>query len=126
MAVLALAPNLNPTRRAGYLKVASTWLAERLCCSLRWLISSPEGISASSALLRTVPCCGGSFCPVFSVLSRVIFPKIVVTWWCLWEEMNSESAYATILMRSLKIVFLIYFSNFSCWLYVDTQLIFVC
>ena len=57
-------------------------------------------ISAASTSNRTVPCCGHSLYAVFSSLSVVIFPKIVVTLLCLWEEMSSESASAAILMRS--------------------------
>ena len=85
------------------------------CSSQRWLFSSPAGISASSTLVRTVPCCGGSFYPVSRFPSRVIFPKIVVTWLCSWEERSSEGAYAAILMRSLLLFFLInvfYYPNF--------------
>ena len=80
--------------------MAPAQLAVKLCWLSRWVCSSPEGISASSTLVRTVPCCGGSFYPVFSFLSRVIFPRIVVTWLCLQEEVSSGSAYAAILMRS--------------------------
>ena len=58
---------------------------------------SPEGISAASLSVRTVSWCGCSFYPVFSFVSRVIFPRLVVFWLCSWEEMSSESAYATIL-----------------------------
>ena len=61
---------------------------------------SPQGISASSTSVRTVPCCGGSFYPGFSSLSGVVFPRIVVTWLCVWEEVSSESAYAATLTRS--------------------------
>ena len=86
---IAPAPDLTSPERTAYLRVAPAWPAEKLHCSQRWPFSSPTGISASSALVRTVPCCGDSFYPVFSFLSRVIFPKIVVTWLCLWEEMSS-------------------------------------
>ena len=61
---------------------------------------SPEGISAYSTSVRTVPCGGGSFYPVFSSLSELIFPRIVITWLCPWEEMGSESAYTTFLTRA--------------------------
>ena len=96
MLVSAPAPDLTPPGRA----VAPAWSAEKLCCSQRWLCSSPAGISASSASVRIVPSCRGSFYSVFSFLSRVIFPKIVVTWLCSWEKMSSKSAYTAMLMRS--------------------------
>ena len=53
-----------------------------------------KGISASSTSVRTVPCCGGSFYPVFISLSELSVPGVVVNVVCPWEEMNSESAYA--------------------------------
>ena len=95
-------------------------------CTLGWLLPShlwssaaceggfffsPEGISASSASVRTVLCCGGSFYPVFSVLSRLIFPRIVVTSLCSWEEVSSESAYDAILTRSPDAFLMIYSKN---------------
>ena len=95
--------DLTPLGKAAYLKVAPAWPAEKLRCSQRWLFSSAAGISASSTLVRTVPCCGGSLYPVFSSLSRIIIPKIVVTWLCSWEEKSSESVYPAILMRYLEL-----------------------
>ena len=51
-----------------------------------------KGISASSTSVRTVPFCGCSFYPVFSSLSGVVVPRVVVNLSGLWEEVSSESA----------------------------------
>ena len=55
-----------------------------------------KGISASSTSVSVVPCCWGSFYPVSRSLSEVIVPQVVVNLLCPWDEVNSESSYATI------------------------------
>ena len=81
----------SPPGKGSYLKIApgGSWdVTARM-----WLFFLHQGISASSTSLSIVSCCGGSF----SSLSRIIVPKVVVYVSCLWEEVCSESAYATIL-----------------------------
>ena len=80
------------------------------CRSLqRWLCPLQKGISASSTSVSTVPCCGGPFHPVFSSLSVVIVPRVVVNCLCLWEEVSSESTCAAILTP----IPLNFYSNFE-------------
>ena len=77
-----------------------SWLWSSATCKGRFF--SPEGSSASSSSVRTVPCCEDSFYPVFTFLSGVIVPRMVVIWLCSKDKVSSESAYAAFLMRSLN------------------------
>ena len=47
-------------------------------------------------LSQTVPCCGSCFNPVFSSLSGVTVPRVVLNLLCPSEEVNSEPSYAAI------------------------------
>ena len=90
----------TPPGKALYLKIAPSTMARM------WLFPLQKGISASSTSVRTVPCCGGSFYPVFSSLSGVIVPRAVENWLCLWQEVSSESSYADIFPAIFETQFL--------------------
>ena len=66
----------SPPGMGLYLKIAPSqpWSAS----ARRWLFPLCRWISASSTSVSTVPCCQSSFYPVFSSLSGVIVPRIVV------------------------------------------------
>ena len=91
-------PCSGPPLLQGRLHTLGLLLVSHDCCGLpRWLFSFYKGIFASSASVRTVPCCKGSFYPVFSSLLGVIIPRVVVNLLCRCEEVSLESAYAAIL-----------------------------
>ena len=94
----------TPPGKAVYLRVAPGWPWSTAACE-RSFFPPQKGISASSVSGRTVPCCRGSFYPVFSSLSGVTIHRAVVSLLCPWEEVSSESAYATILTPSPENVF---------------------
>ena len=47
-----------------------------------------------------VPCCGNSFYPVSRSLLEVIVPQVLVDLLYWWEEVSSESSYASIFPES--------------------------
>ena len=85
MLIVVMFPCSGPLLLQGKLHTLGFLLA---CCEAPWLVKmaffSPE-MSASSTSMRIVPCCRGSFYPVFSFFSGVVVPWIVVTWLCSWE-----------------------------------------
>ena len=52
-------------------------------------------------VLPFILCCGEAVYLVFISFSEEIVPYVAVDFVCLWEEVNSESSYTTILDCSL-------------------------
>lgn len=93
-----------PSGKAPYLKIALNHEVSWLGCVFffsKQVFLHPPPLSVLSL------CCGGCFYPACSSLSEVIVPQVVVNLLCLWEEVSSESSYATI------------FPEISCLLFFD-------
>ena len=84
----------TPPGKASDLKTSPS---QRAMAKIR-LAPLEKGVSESSTSVNTVPSCGGSFYPVSSSLSGIIFQRVSVNLWCLREEMRSESPHAAIFL----------------------------
>ena len=92
------APRLRAPRLQGGLRTCELLpAAVKLAACEGGVFPLRKGVSASSTPVRIVRCCRSSSHPVFSSVSGVIFPRVVVSWLCPREEVSSESAYAAIL-----------------------------
>lgn len=76
-------------------------------CGQEWLFPQQRWTSASSTPIHVVSCCEGSFYLLSSSLSEETVPQVVVDLLRPWEEVSSESSYATIFPQFLTNKFLI-------------------
>ena len=97
--------SLTPPGKAEHLRIAPGQLGSAVACEGGFFFS-PKRNFCSPTSVSTVLCCRGNFYPVFSSLSGLIDPRVVVNLLCPWEEVSSESAYTTILTLSLSLPFL--------------------
>ena len=115
MPTVGALPGSGPrASREGCIPVSCSRAAVKLAACEGGVFPLQKGVSASSTSVRIVRCCRSSSYPVFSPVSGVIFPRVVVNWLCPREEVSSESAYATILTS---------LSLFCChWAHTDAAL----
>ena len=93
-----------PLGRASYLKTDPVCEVLWLECVLFHLQENP---SSSSTSVSTVPCCGFILSSFWFSLG-VIVPGILVNLLCPWEEVSSESSYASIFSASEQSLCLIF------------------